>query len=190
MNNRINNSLKLSAGLAAVFMIMGCQSVSVTDNTKPVTDLDPSNIEKVVINKDNNHFLPNATSTPLLLYYFTPTLLMQRIYPVVTGRYVVQDNCLRFEQVYNNKTRLLTPLFDPTYEVSLLPDEQALILDGTRVKFGETIKTGGSVKEEYLFYHLQFDNPKSGVSESVRNSEDHACLTEPGIFMRSKLIDS
>ena len=190
MNNRAHNRLKLSVGLAAVFMVIGCQSVSVTDNTKPVTDFNTSNTEKVVINNDNTHPLPSATSAPLLLYYFTPTLLMQRIYPVVTGRYVVQDNCLRFEQVYNNNTRLLTPLFDPTYKVSLLPDEQALILDGTRVKFGETIKTGGSVKEEYLFYHLQFDNPKSGVSESVRNSEDHACLTEPGIFMRSKLIDS
>ena len=189
MNNRINNSLKLSAGLAAVFMIMGCQSVSVTDNTKPVTDFNTSNTEKVVINNDNTNPLPSATSAPLLLYYFTPTLLMQRIYPVVTGRYVVQDNCLKFEQIYNNKTRLLTPLFDPTYKVSLLQDEQALSLDGTRVKFGETIKTGGSVKEEYLFYHLQFDNPESGVSESVRNPEDHACLTEPGIFMRSKLID-
>lgn len=190
MNNRTHNSLKLSAGLAAVFMIMGCQSVSVTDNTKPVTDFNTSNTEKVVINNDNTNPLPSATSAPLLLYYFTPTLLMQRIYPVVTGRYVVQDNCLRFEQVYNNKTRLLTPLFDPTYEVSLLPDEKALVLDGTRVKFGETIKTGGSVKEEYLFYHLQFDNPKSRVSESVHDPEDHACLTEPGIFMRSKLIDS
>ena len=190
MNNRAYNSLKLSVGLAAVFMVTGCQSVSVTDNRKPVTDFNTSNTEKVVINNDNTNPLPSATSAPLLLYYFTPTLLMQRIYPVVTGRYVLQDNCLKFEQTYNNKTRLLTPLFDPTYKVSLLPDEQALVLDGTRVKFGETIKTGGSVKEEYLFYHLQFDSPKSGVSESVRNPEDHACLTEPGIFMRSKLIDS
>lgn len=190
MKNRVHNSLKLSAGLAAVFIVMGCQSISVTDNTKPLTGSNTSNTQEVITNKDNNHPLQNATSAPLLLYYFTPTLLMQRIYPVVTGRYVLQDNCLKFEQVYNNKTRLLTPLFDPTYKVSLLPDEQALVLDGTRVKFGETIKTGGSVKEEYLFYHLQFDNPKSGVSESVRDPKDHACLTEPGILMRSKLIDS
>lgn len=189
MKSRIYNGLKLSAGLAAVLMVMGCQTTSVTDNTKSVTGSDTSAVEKVIVNKDKTSPLPAAASSPLLLYYFTPTLLMQRIYPVVTGRYVVQDNCLRFEQVYNNKTRLLTPLFDPTYKVSLLQDEQALILDGTRVKFGEIIKTGGSVKEEYLFYHLQFDNPQSGVSESVRNPEDHACLTEPGIFMRSKLID-
>lgn len=189
MKSRIYNGLKLSAGLAAVFMVMGCQTASVTDNTKPVTGSNTSAVEKVIVNKDEANPLPAAAASSLLLYYFTPTLLMQRIYPVVTGRYMVQDNCLKFEQVYNNKTRLLTPLFDPTYKVSLLQDEQALILDGTRVKFGETIKTGGSVKEEYLFYHLQFDNPESGVSESVRNPEDHACLTEPGIFMRSKLTD-
>lgn len=189
MKSRIYNGLKLSVGLAAVFMVMGCQITSVIDNKKPVTGSDINTVKKVIVNKDETNPLPAAASSPLLLYYFTPTLLMQRIYPLVTGRYVVQDNCLRFEQVHNNKTRLLTPLFDPTYKVSLLPDEQALILDGTRVKFGETIKTGGSVKEEYLFYHLQFDNPESGVSESVRNPEDHACLTEPGIFMRSKLID-
>lgn len=188
MKSRIYNGLKLSSGLAAVFMVMGCQTASVTDNTKPVTGSNTSAVEKVIVNKEETSPLPAAAS-PLFLYYFIPTLLMQRIYPVVTGRYVVQDNCLRFEQVYNNKTRLLTPLFDPTYKVSLLQNEQALILDGTRVKMGETIKTGGSVKEEYLFYHLQFDNPESGVSESVRNPEDHACLTEPGIFMRSKLID-
>ena len=188
MKSRIYNGLKLSAGLATVFMVMGCQTASVTDNTKPVTGSNTNAVEKVIVNKDEANPLPAASSS-LLLYYFTPTLLMQRIYPVVTGRYVVQDNCLRFEQIRNNKTRLLTPLFDPTYKVSLLQNEQALILDGTRVKFGETIKTGGSVKEEYLFYHLQFDNLESGVSESVRNPEDHACLTEPGIFMRSKLID-
>ena len=163
---------------------IGCQALPNPKNTQPVTDT-----VTVITDKDETNPLPAAASSPLLLYYFTPTLLMQRIYPVVTGRYVVQDNCLKFEQVHNNKTRLLTPLFDPTYEVSLLQNEQALILDGTRVKFGETVKTGGSVKEEYLFYHLQFDNPQSGVSESVRNPEDHVCLTEPGIFMRSKLID-
>lgn len=189
MKSRIYNGLKLSTGLAAVFMFMGCQTTSINNNTKPVTGSDTNTVKKVIVNKDETNPLPATASSPLLLYYFTPKLLMQRIYPVVTGRYVVQDNCLRFEQVYNNKTRLLTPLFDPTYKVTLLPNEQALILDGTRVKFGETIKTGGSVKEEYLFYHLQFDNPESEVSESVRNPEDHACLTEPGIFMRSKLID-
>lgn len=180
---------KAIIGVALSSLVIGCQTTLVTYNTKPVVGSDTSAVEKTIINKDNTNSLPAASYSPLLLYYFTPTLLMQRIYPVVTGRYVVQDNCLKFEQIYNNKTRLLTPLFDPTYKVSLLQNEQALILDGTRVKFGETVKTGGSVKEEYLFYHLQFDNPQSGVSESVRNPEDHVCLTEPGIFMRSKLID-
>ena len=180
---------KAVIGVALSSLVMSCQTTAVTNSTKPVVDSDTSAVEKTIINKDDTNPLPATASSPLLLYYFTPTLLMQRIYPVVTGRYVVQDNCLKFEQIYNNKTRLLTPLFDPTYKVSLLQNEQALILDGTRVKFGETVKTGGSVKEEYLFYHLQFDNPQSGVSESVRNPEDHVCLTEPGIFMRSKLID-
>nr|WP_241878782.1 hypothetical protein [Psychrobacter sp. PraFG1]UNK05371.1 hypothetical protein MN210_16215 [Psychrobacter sp. PraFG1] len=180
---------KAIIGVALSSLVMGCQTTSVTYSTKPVIGSDTrSAVEKTIINKDNTNPCP-LLLPPFITLLFYPTLLMQRIYPVVTGRYVVQDNCLKFEQIYNNKTRLLTPLFDPTYKVSLLQNEQALILDGTQVKFGETVKTGGSVKEEYLFYHLQFDNPQGGVSESVRNPEDHVCLTEPGIFMRSKLID-
>lgn len=115
MKSRIYNGLKLSAGLTAVFMVMGCQTTSVTENTKSVTGSNTNAVEQTIIDKDETNPVPAAASSSLLIYYFTPTLLMQRIYPVVTGRYVVQDNCLRFEQVHNNKTRLLTPLFDPTY---------------------------------------------------------------------------
>lgn len=76
MKSRIYNGLKLSAGLAAVFMVMGCQTTSINNNTKSVTGSDTNTVKKVIVNKDETNPLPATASSPLLLYYFAPTLLM------------------------------------------------------------------------------------------------------------------
>ena len=118
-------------------------------------------------------------SSPTELFTYAATLSMREINFVFKGKYVIKNNCLYFVK---NDNEYLSPIFYPDRAI-LFENEQAISLNGTKVKLGEEVVTSGIIKERIGSYYLR----KGDIV--IEDSENTACLTEPAIFMSGRVVN-
>ena len=118
-------------------------------------------------------------SSPTELFTYAATLSMREINFVFKGKYVIKNNCLYFVK---NDNEYLSPIFYPDRAI-LFENEQAISLNGTKVKLGEEVVTSGIIKERIGSYYLR----KGDIV--IEDPENTACLTEPAIFMSGRVVN-
>lgn len=118
-------------------------------------------------------------SSPTELFTYAATLSMREINFVFKGKYVIKNNCLYFVK---NNNEYLSPIFYPDRAI-LFENEQAISLNGTKVKLGEEVITSGIIKERIGSYYLR----KGDIV--IEDPENTACLTEPAIFMSGRVVN-
>ena len=118
-------------------------------------------------------------SSPTELFTYAATLSMREINFVFKGKYVIKNNCLYFVK---NDNEYLSPIFYPDRAI-LFENEQAISLNGTKVKLGEEVITSGIIKERIGSYYLR----KGDIV--IEDPENTACLTEPAIFMSGRVVN-
>ena len=118
-------------------------------------------------------------SSPTELFTYAATLSMREINFVFKGKYVIKNNCLYFVK---NDNEYLSPIFYPDRAI-LFENEQAISLNGTKVKLGEDVVTSGIIKERIGSYYLR----KGDIV--IEDPENTACLTEPAIFMSGRVVN-
>ena len=118
-------------------------------------------------------------SSPTELFTYAATLSMREINFVFKGKYVIKNNCLYFVK---NDNEYLSPIFYPDRAI-LFENEQAISLNGTKVKLGDEVVTSGIIKERIGSYYLR----KGDVV--IEDPENTACLTEPAIFMSGRVVN-
>lgn len=118
-------------------------------------------------------------SSPTELFTYAATLSMREINFVFKGKYVIKNNCLYFVK---NNNEYLSPIFYPDRAI-LFENEQAISLNGTKVKLGDEVVTSGIIKERIGSYYLR----KGDIV--IEDSENTACLTEPAIFMSGRVVN-
>lgn len=121
----------------------------------------------------------SKVSSPIELFTYAATLSMREINFVFKGKYVIKNNCLYFVK---NNNEYLSPIFYPDRAI-LFENEQAISLNGTKVKLGEEVVTSGIIKERIGSYYLR----KGDVV--IEDPENTACLTEPAIFMSGRVVN-
>ena len=121
----------------------------------------------------------SKVSSPTELFTYAATLSMREINFVFKGKYVIKNNCLYFVK---NDNEYLSPIFYPDRAI-LFENEQAISLNGTKVKLGEDVVTSGIIKERIGSYYLR----KGDIV--IEDPENTACLTEPAIFMSGRVVN-
>lgn len=118
-------------------------------------------------------------SSPTELFTYAATLSMREINFVFKGKYVIKNNCLYFVK---NDNEYFSPIFYPDRAI-LFENEQAISLNGTKVKLGEEVVTSGIIKERIGSHYLR----KGDIV--IEDPENTACLTEPVIFMSGRVVN-
>ena len=121
----------------------------------------------------------SKVSSPTELFTYAATLSMREINFVFKGKYLIKNNCLYFVK---NNNEYLSPIFYPDRAI-LFENEQAISLNGTKVKLGEEVVTSGIIKEQISSYYLR----KGDIV--IEDPENTACLTEPAIFMSGRVVN-
>lgn len=121
----------------------------------------------------------SKVSSPTELFTYAATLSMREINFVFKGKYVIKNNCLYFVK---NNNEYLSPIFYPDRAI-LFENEEAISLNGTKVKLGEEVVTSGIIKERIGSYYLR----KGDIV--IEDPENTACLTEPAIFMSGRVVN-
>ena len=184
--------LKKCSIIGTVFV---CLSLSLTGCTSLPKSYDEPNSKRLSDNvilpsqlrielKDNSQNISTPeqhrkTSSPAELFTYAPALSMREINFVLKGKYVIKDNCLYFVQ---NDDKYLSPIFYPDRAI-LFENEQAISVNGTKVKLGEEGVTSGIIKERIGSYYLR----KGDIV--IEDPENTACLTEPAIFMSGRVVN-
>lgn len=131
----------------------------------------PQNIE---VSQQNS-----IVSSPTELFTYAATLSMREINFVFKGKYVIKNNCLYFVK---NNNEYLSPIFYPDRAI-FFENEQAISLNGTKVKLGEEVVTSGIIREHIGSYYLRKGDAV------IEDPENTACLTEPAIFMSGRVVN-
>ena len=118
-------------------------------------------------------------SSPAELFTYAPTLSMREITFVFKGKYVIKNNCLYFVK---NNNEYLSPIFYPDRAI-LFVNEQAISLNGTKVKLNEEVVTSGIIKGHLGSYYLRKGDTV------IEDPENTACWTEPAVFMSGRVVD-
>ena len=142
----------------------------------------PQPLDIKVKNNSQNIEVPqqdSKVSSPTELFTYAATLSMREINFVFKGKYVIKNNCLYFVK---NNNEYLSPIFYPDRAI-LFENEQAISLNGTKVKLGEEVVTSGIIKERIGSYYLR----KGDIV--IEDPENTACLTEPAIFMSGRVVN-
>ena len=188
------NYLHLNKSLitATIFVCLssnltGCTSMSkshdesnfnlLSDNTALPQQLDiktKDNSQKMAISQQES-----KSSSPAELFTYAASLSMREINFVLKGKYVIKNNCLYFVK---NNNEYLSPIFYPDRAI-LFENEQAISLNGTKVKLGEEILTSGKIQERIGNYYLR----KGDIV--IEDPENTACLTEPAVFMSGRVVN-
>lgn len=121
----------------------------------------------------------SKVSSPTELFTYAATLSMREINFIFKGKYVIKNNCLYFVK---NNNEYLSPIFYPDRAI-LFENEQAISLNGTKVKLGEEVVTSGIIREHIGSYYLR----KGDIV--IEDPENTACLTEPAIFMSGRVVN-
>lgn len=131
------------------------------------------NSQNIVISQPDSKL-----SSPAELFTYAATLSMREINFVLKGKYIIKNNCLYFVK---NDNEYLSPIFYPDRAI-LYENEQAISLNGTKVKLGEEIVTSGIIKERIGSYYLRKGDTV------IDDPENTACLTEPAVFMSGRVV--
>ena len=190
----MNHSHLNKSVIAATFFVyvasslIGCTSLSKSYDESNSNHL-PDNIalppQPDITVKDNSQKIAvsqqdSKASSPAELFTYASSLSMREINSVLKGKYIIENNCLYFVQSNNN---YLSPIFYPDRAI-LFENENAISLNGTKVKLGEEVITSGKIKDRIGSYYLRkgdmvIDDPESA-----------ACLTEPAVFMSGRVVKS
>ncbi|TXD97564.1 hypothetical protein ES754_00830 [Psychrobacter frigidicola] len=91
---------------------------------------------------------------------------------IVSGKFVIKDNCLMLQVA---KDKYMTPLFPPD-NVAYLEEEKTIVLKkGVKIKLGEKIFTGGVT------------TPTTNLEFATQG--DAACLTEIGMAIDADIME-
>ena len=182
----LNNSLKIAVVFICLSSILtGCAPLSQPhDKSNYLSDKITLPKQPDIKEKDNSQKIvvpqqDSKASSPVELFTYAATLLMRDINFVYQGKYVIKNNCLYFVK---NNNEYLSPIFYPDKAI-LFENEQAISLNGTKVKLGEQVITSGVIKEHIKGYYLR----KGDIV--IEDPENTACLTEPAIFMSGRVVN-
>ena len=171
----------LSSSLTGCTLLSQSQDESNANRLSDKTTL-PQQLDIKVKNNSQNIEVPqqdSKVSSPTELFTYAATLSMREINFVFKGKYVIKNNCLYFVK---NNNEYLSPIFYPDRAI-LFENEQAISLNGTKVKLGEEVITSGIIKEQIGSYYLR----KGDIV--IEDPENTACLTEPAIFMSGRVVN-
>ena len=165
-------------------ILTGCTSLSQpNDKSNYLSDKITLPQQPHIKEKDNSQKIvvpqqDSKASSPVELFTYAATLSMRDINFVYQGKYVIKNNCLYFVK---NNNEYLSPIFYPDRAI-LFEHEQAISLNGTKVKLGEQVITSGVIKEHIKGYYLRKGDTV------IDDPENTACLTEPAVFMSGRVV--
>ena len=171
----------LSSSLTGCTLLSKSQDESNANRLSDKTTL-PQQLDIKVKGNPQNIEVPqqdSKVSSPTELFTYAATLSMREINFVFKGKYVIKNNCLYFVK---NDNEYLSPIFYPDRAI-LFENEQAISLNGTKVKLGDEVVTSGIIKERIGSYYLR----KGDIV--IEDPENTACLTEPAIFMSGRVVN-
>ena len=182
----LNNSLKTATVFICTSSILtGCRSLSQPhDKSNHLSDNIISPQQSDIKEKDSSQKTlviqqNSKASSPTELFTYAAALSMREINFVYKGKYVIKNNCLYFVK---NNNEYLSPIFYPDRAI-LFENEQAISLNGTKVKLGDQVITSGVIKEHIKGYYLRKGDTV------IDEPENTACLTEPVVFMSGRVVD-
>lgn len=165
MNNlKLKNGLSLTAlGVFILPILFGC------------TNLKPSQVtqtqERTAIINESPSDSPKRDSNKPLSDIFSYLSTGGQMPGIVSGKFVIKDNCLMLQVA---KDKYMTPLFPP-HSVTYLEEQKTIVLKGIKIKLGEKIFTGG------------ITIPTTNLEFATQG--DAACLTKIGMAIDADVME-
>ena len=165
MNNlKLKNGLSLTAlGVFILPILFGCT------NLKP-SQVTPTQERTAIINESPSDS-PKRDSNKSLSDIFSYLSTGGQMPSIVSGKFVIKDNCLMLQVA---KDKYMTPLFPP-HSVTYLEEQKTIVLKGIKIKLGEKIFTGG------------ITIPTTNLEFATQG--DAACLTKIGMAIDADVME-
>lgn len=165
MNNlKLKNGLSLTAlGVFILPILFGCT------NLKP-SQVTPTQERTAIINESPSDS-PKRDSNKPLSDIFSYLSTGGQMLGIVSGKFVIKDNCLMLQVA---KDKYMTPLFPP-HSVTYLEEQKTIVLKGIKIKLGEKIFTGG------------ITIPTTNLEFATQG--DAACLTKIGMAIDADVME-
>jgi hypothetical protein len=165
MNNlKLKNGLSLTAlGVFIIPILFGCT------NLKP-SQVTPTQERTAIINESPSDS-PKRDSNKPLSDIFSYLSTGGQMPGIVSGKFVIKDNCLMLQVA---KDKYMTPLFPP-HSVTYLEEQKTIVLKGIKIKLGEKIFTGG------------ITIPTTNLEFATQG--DAACLTKIGMAIDADVME-
>ena len=165
MNNlKLKNGLSLTAlGVFILPVLFGCT------NLKPY-QVTPTQERTAIINESPSDS-PKRDSNKPLSDIFSYLSTGGQMPGIVSGKFVIKDNCLMLQVA---KDKYMTPLFPP-HSVTYLEEQKTIVLKGIKIKLGEKIFTGG------------ITIPTTNLEFATQG--DAACLTKIGMAIDADIME-
>lgn len=165
MNNlKLKNGLSLTAlGVFILPILFGCT------NLKP-SQVTPTQERTAIINQSPSDS-PKRDSNKPLSDIFSYLSTGGQMPGIVSGKFVIKDNCLMLQVA---KDKYMTPLFPP-HSVTYLEEQKTIVLKGIKIKLGEKIFTGG------------ITIPTTNLEFATQG--DAACLTKIGMAIDADVME-
>ena len=165
MNNlKLKNGLSLTAlGVFILPILFGCT------NLKP-SQITPTQERTAIINESPSDS-PKRDSNKPLSDIFSYLSTGGQMPGIVSGKFVIKDNCLMLQVA---KDKYMTPLFPP-HSVTYLEEQKTIVLKGIKIKLGEKIFTGG------------ITIPTTNLEFATQG--DAACLTKIGMAIDADVME-
>ena len=127
--------------------------------------------ERTALNNESPSVLPQRDSTKSLSDIFSGLSTGGQMPGIVSGKFVIKDNCLMLQVA---KDKYMTPLFPP-HSVTYLEEQKTIVLKGIKIKLGEKIFTGG------------ITIPTTNLEFATQG--DAACLTKIGMAIDADIME-
>ncbi|MDP4544548.1 hypothetical protein Q8P09_05590 [Psychrobacter faecalis] len=165
MNNlKLKNGLSLTAlGVFILPILFGCT------NLKP-SQVTPTQERTAIINESPSDS-PKRDSNKPLSDIFSYLSTGGQMPGIVSGKFVIKDNCLMLQVA---KDKYMTPLFPP-HSVTYLEEQKTIVLKGIKIKLSEKIFTGG------------ITIPTTNLEFATQG--DAACLTKIGMAIDADVME-
>ena len=165
MNNlKLKNGLLSTAfGILTLPVLFGCTTLK----SYQVTPIE----ERTAIINESPSVLLQRDSNKSLSDIFSYLSTGGQMPGIVSGKFVIKDNCLMLQVA---KDKYMTPLFPPD-DVVYLEEEKTIVLKGIKIKLGEKIFTGGRI------------TPTTNLEFATQG--DAACLTKIGMAIDADVME-
>ena len=138
MNKLENCLLSTALGIFILPVLFGCTTL------KPY-QVTPIGERSTIINESPSDS-PKRDSNKSLSDIFSYLSTGGQMPGIVSGKFVIKDNCLMLQVA---KDKYMTPLFPP-HSVAYLEEEKITVLKGIKIKLGEKIFTGAESHQRQI----------------------------------------